>query len=90
MANLNLSEITSKGKEHRAKLLVNKVFKKEGEMSNFATNKGLFNADALFVDGKKVPYNKKLADLIVSFKGQRIKIELEGLLAGRQLNLKLN
>ena len=78
MANLNLSEITSKGKEHRAKLLVNKVFKKEGEMPNFATDKGLFNADSLFVDGKKVPYNKKLADLIVSFKGQRIKIELEG------------
>ena len=89
MANLNLSEITSKGKEHRAKLLVNKVFKKEGEMSNFATNKGLFNADALFVDGKKVPYNKKLADLIVSFKGQRIKIELEGLLAGKTTKSKV-
>ena len=48
MANLNLSEISKKGKEHRSELLVNKIFKKKGEMNNFMTEEGLFHANKFF------------------------------------------
>lgn len=89
MANLNLSEITTSGKEHRARLLVNKVYKKSGEMPNFATSKGLFNATSIIIDGKVAPYSNKLADLIISLKGQRVKIELDGVLSGQKNKIKI-
>jgi hypothetical protein len=34
MANLSVPEITKKGKEYRSELLVNKVYKKKGQMNN--------------------------------------------------------
>ena len=56
MANLSLSEISRKGKEHRSELLINKIFKKEGEMNNFMTEEGLFHADKFFIDDKTPNY----------------------------------
>ena len=92
MANLSLSEISRKGKEHRSELLINKIFKKEGEMNNFMTEEGLFHANKFFIDGKEYEYSKKLPDIIVGLNGTRSKIELEGKLSGSSKNiiLKIN
>ena len=50
MANLSIPEITKKGKEYRSELLVNKVYKKKGQMNNFMTNKGLFHAESIIIN----------------------------------------
>lgn len=89
MANLNLSEISRKGKEHRSELLINKIFKKKGEMNNFMTEEGLFHANKFFIDDKEYQYSRRLSDVIVGLHGTRSKIELGGKLSGSSKNIKL-
>ena len=89
MATLNLTEITRPGKEDRAKLLVNKVFQKSKQENNFMTTKGLFYADKLYIDGIERKYSTALVKNIVSLKGTRSVLELEGKFAGKRTKTKV-
>ena len=66
MAFLSIPEITKKGKEFRSELLVNKVYKKKGQMNNFMTKNGLFHAETIVIDTKPQKYEKGLHNKIVA------------------------
>jgi len=89
MANLSIPEITKKGKEYRSELLVNKVYKKKGQMNNFMTNKGLFHAETIIIDNKKQKYEKGLHNKILALNGTRIPLFLEGKLSGNNSKIKV-
>ena len=89
MANLSIPEITKKGKEYRSELLVNKVYKKKGQMNNFMTNKGLFHAETIVIDNKSQKYEKGLYNKILALNGTRIPLFLEGKLSGNNSKIKV-
>ena len=54
MANLSIPEITKDERvEYRSTLLVEKVFKKNDLENNFMTDKGLFHATSILIDGRE-------------------------------------
>jgi hypothetical protein len=89
MANLSVPEITKKGKEYRSELLVNKVYKKKGQMNNFMTDKGLFNAQLIVIDSKKQKYEKSLYNKILALGGTRTPLFLEGKLSGKNSTIRI-
>lgn len=46
--------------DYRVPLLVDKVYQMNGKSNQFATKKGLFKAEKLFIEGKEYKYNKNL------------------------------
>ncbi len=90
MANLSIPEITKKGKEYRSELLVNKVYKKNGQMNNFMTDKGLFHAETILINNKSLgKYQKKLFNKILALNGTRIPLVLEGKISGKINKIKV-
>ena len=89
MANLSIPEITKKGKEYRSELLVNKVYKKKGQMNNFMTDKGLFHAETIVIDNKSQKYEKSLHNKILALNGTRMPLFLEGKLSGKNSKVKI-
>ena len=73
MANLSLSEIAREERNQwRATVLVNKVFKREGYDNNFMTDKGLFYATEIILNGERFrQYSPDLSDKILSIYGNR-------------------
>ena len=68
MANLNIGQLVGQERyEYRATVLVEKVFQLNGKMNNFMSDKGLFHASSIFIDGRE--YSKfqteELPDLII-------------------------
>lgn len=97
MANLNYNEITREGKEYRSELLVEKVFKVNNKSNMFRTDKGLFEAKELIIDGQK--YSKgdvsKLVGAILALKmnpPSKRKVSISGKLQGqtRTIEMPLN
>jgi len=84
MANLSIPEITKDERvEYRSTLLVEKVFKKNTLENNFMTDKGLFHATSILIDGREyTTYASDLDKTIIGLKGTRGRLELRGKLAG--------
>ncbi len=84
MANLSIPEITKDERvEYRSTLLVEKVFKKNNLENNFMTDKGLFHATSILIDGREyTTYAPNLDELIIGLKGTRSRLELRGKLVG--------
>ena len=93
MANLNIGQLAGQERyEYRATVLVEKVFQLNGKMNNFMSDKGLFHASSIFIDGRE--YNKfqtkELPDLIIALKGTRKLLDLRGNLSGDKSLTTLN
>ena len=87
MPNLSIPEITNDGKEYRTDLLLEKVFKLNGNENNFMTDSGLFHATSILIDDQE--YKKPESGLnykILALRGTRTKLELKGKLVGSQSN----
>ena len=84
MANLSIPEITKDERvEYRSTLLVEKVFKKNNLENNFMTDKGLFHATSILIDGREyTTYAPDLDKTIIGLKGTRTRLELRGKLVG--------
>ncbi len=84
MSNLYMPEITKDERfEYRSTLLVEKVFKKNNLENNFMTDKGLFHATSILIDGREyTTYAPNLDELIIGLKGTRARLELKGKLVG--------
>ena len=80
MANLSIPEITKDERvEYRSTLLVEKVFKKNNLENNFMTDKGLFHATSILIDGREYrTYSSDLGSTIIGLKGTRSRLELKG------------
>ena len=89
MAFLSIPEITKKGKEFRSELLVNKVYKKKGQMNNFMTKNGLFHAETIVIDNKPQKYEKGLHNKIIALNGTRTPLLLEGKYSGKSSKVKV-
>ena len=93
MANLNIGQLAGQERyEYRATVLVEKVFQLNGKMNNFMSDKGLFHASSIFIDGKEYDkyQTKELPDLIVDLKGTRTSLDLRGKLSGDESFTTLN
>ena len=85
MANLSIPEITKDERvEYRSTLLVEKVFKKNNLENNFMTDKGLFHATSILIDGSEyLSYASDLGSTIIGLKGTMgTRLELRGKLVG--------
>ena len=84
MANLSIPEITKDERvEYRSTLLVEKVFKKNNLENNFMTDKGLFHATSILINGREyTTYSSDLGNTIIELKGTRGRLELRGKLVG--------
>ena len=74
MANLSIPEITKDERvEYRSTLLVEKVFKKNNLENNFMTDKGLFHATSILIDGREyTTYAPDLDKTIIGLKGTQL------------------
>jgi hypothetical protein len=61
-------------------------------MNNFMSDKGLFHASSIFIDGREYDknQNKELPDLIIDLKGTRASLDLRGKLSGNTSFTTLN
>ena len=85
MANLSIPEITKDERvEYRSTLLVEKVFKKNNLENNFMTDKGLFHAISILINGREyTTYSSDLGNTIIELKGTMgARLELRGKLVG--------
>ena len=84
MANLSIPEITKDERvEYRSTLLVEKVFKKNTLENNFMTDKGLFHATSILINGREyTTYSSDLGNTIIGLRGTRSRLELKGKLVG--------